>query len=199
MDNIAETFLLDSPEQLRAIADPLRMRIVERLVGKPMTLTQLGGDLGQTTAKMHYHVHEMERAGLVKLVEKRERGGVLEKYYRAVAKNFLVSDLLRFSNASEIAAPVNDLLAQMIEGVSQVFVRRAAHPDTPEPLALSSYVLRLTQEDVQQLRQQIKALVEPFHQSQNRPGEREWVLHLIAHTAPPPQDDRPEEQSSSQE
>jgi len=186
MEDIAETFLLDRPEQLRAIADPLRMRIIDRLVHKPMTLTQLGGELDQTTAKMHYHVHELERAGLVKLVEKRERGGVLEKYYRAVAKNFLASNLLRFSKAGEIAAPVNELLTQVIEGVSQVFARRAAHPDTPESLSLSSHVLWLNQEDLEQLRQQIKALVEPFHQPQNRPGEREWVLHLITHTTPSP-------------
>ncbi|MFX9193241.1 hypothetical protein ABTN81_19910, partial [Acinetobacter baumannii] len=67
------------------------------------TVTQLGDELGETPSKLHYHVRELERIGAIKLVETREKGGILEKYFRAVAKNISVpADMLRYSPPDEI-------------------------------------------------------------------------------------------------
>ena len=76
-------------EQLRAIADELRTRIVEALTHRAMTVTQLGEMLGHTPAKIHYHVRELERVKLIRLVATHPKSGILEKYYRAIAKALL--------------------------------------------------------------------------------------------------------------
>ena len=72
-----EQYEIETIEQLRAIADLLRLRIVDILKEKPMTVTQLGEALGQAPAKVHYHVRELEKVGLLRLVETREKGLVL--------------------------------------------------------------------------------------------------------------------------
>ncbi len=63
-----EFYEIESIEQLRAIADMLRLRIFEILQQKPMTVTQLGEELGEAPAKVHYHVRELEKLGLLRLV-----------------------------------------------------------------------------------------------------------------------------------
>ncbi len=74
----------------------LRLRIIDLLQGHPMTVTQLGEIMGMAPAKVHYHVRELERVGLLQLVETREKGGILEKYYQPIAKDISVSrNLLR--------------------------------------------------------------------------------------------------------
>ncbi len=119
---IPDLYELETLEQLRAIADELRTRIVEALTHRAMTVTQLGEMLGQAPAKIHYHVRELERerVGLVRLVATREKSGILEKYYRAIAKSFTAAKTLLS------AAPTDETFATMrafLDNASQGFLR----------------------------------------------------------------------------
>ena len=58
-----ENYEIETIEQLRAIADMRRARILELLRDQPMTVTQLGELMGEAPAKIHYHVRELERVG----------------------------------------------------------------------------------------------------------------------------------------
>src|SRR5579875_2308990 len=89
-----ERYEIETLEQLRAIADMLRLRIVDLLYERPMTVTQLAERLGIAPAKVHYHVRELEKVGLLRLVETREKGGILEKYYQPVARDIAVEKQL---------------------------------------------------------------------------------------------------------
>jgi DNA-binding transcriptional ArsR family regulator len=78
------------PSQLKAFAHPTRVRLLEMLIEQPMTVKQLGDAMDMTAARAHYHLKFLERAGLVRLVERREKAGVVEKYYRAASRKFVV-------------------------------------------------------------------------------------------------------------
>lgn len=86
-----EVHILDQIEQVKVLADPHRIAILRQLMRGPATITQVGRRFGEEPAKARYHIKELERAGLVRLVEKREKGGTLEKYYEAVARRFVVN------------------------------------------------------------------------------------------------------------
>jgi DNA-binding transcriptional ArsR family regulator len=90
MQDQAEVYNLITVEQVRVMADELRQRILEELREQPRTVTQVGEILDLAPSKVHYHVRELERVRLVDLVETREKGGILEKYYRSVARSFWV-------------------------------------------------------------------------------------------------------------
>ena len=101
-----ESYEIENIEQLRAIADMLRLRIFEMLQNKPMTVTQLGEELGEAPAKVHYHVRELERVGLLRLVETREKGGILEKYYQPIAREISVEKSLLSAPPAEALAMI---------------------------------------------------------------------------------------------
>ena len=132
MEELAETLVVEQFDQLRAIADPLRARILELLVQRPMTMPQLGEVFGETVAQMHYHVRELEKFGFLRLVEKRERGGFIEKYYRAVAREISVAPaLLRTTTPSELDQTVQGYLDEMKQEFMRAIAYGDAHPEAP--------------------------------------------------------------------
>jgi hypothetical protein len=54
----ADVYALESLDQLRAIADPLRVRILEAVETRAMTAKQLADHLDEAAPKVHYHVRE---------------------------------------------------------------------------------------------------------------------------------------------
>lgn len=190
MEELADTFVVDHLDQLRALADPLRMRILEQLVRRPMTMSQLGEVFGETTAKMHYHVHELEKFGFIKLVEKRERGGFIEKYYRTVARDVSIApELLRTSPTSDIARTTQEYFDTISREVLHSITRTVEQPGTPACLHITDETLWLTGQEFDEVQRQLRAILEPYRERRGVPGEQTWLLHFIAHTYVSPGDD----------
>ncbi len=74
--------------QLKALADPLRVRILEALVERPRTTKQVADRLGEKPTKLYHHVEALDKVGLIELHSTRPNRGTLEKYFRAVARSF---------------------------------------------------------------------------------------------------------------
>src|SRR3954468_24369892 len=72
--------------ELRALAHPLRLRILELFAEAPRTTKQVAEMLGQPPTRLYHHVAALERAGLLVLKETRPNRGVVEKWYEAVAR-----------------------------------------------------------------------------------------------------------------
>lgn len=187
MEDILETYDIQTIEQLRAIADPLRTRIYEALAVKPMTATQVGEELDEPAPKAHYHVRELERVGLVRLVETRERGGILEKYYRAIARGLRVPpSLFQQAPPDEVASAMDSFLYSVVAGfkttVSRLIASKA--PDfNASMLTLSSDSLWMTPEEYQRTLKAALELFKPYYQRRGVEGEREISLTVISYDA----------------
>jgi DNA-binding transcriptional ArsR family regulator len=183
MDDIPDLYMIEDLEQMRTVADDLRRRIVDSLAARAMTVTQLGDLLGVAPAKTHYHVRELERVGLVKLVETREKGGVLEKYYRTVAKVLAVSpDVLKMIPPDESVALIEGVMRSQTASYLEA-VRRTTRAKSWEEdiIIFSTGSLWMTNDEWRQAAQRIEALLLPYRVARNVPGEREIAIALMAH------------------
>jgi len=115
-----ETFNVTELEQLRVLSDPLRMRVLNNLFQEPLTVKQVADRLEVPATKLYYHVNELERIGLVKVVETRVKSGIIEKYYRMTAGKIQVSrELLRLTQQqSAEASTYGEVLASIFEAVA---------------------------------------------------------------------------------
>lgn len=94
--------IIETYEQLKAISDPLRTKMLMYLVEQPHTGHMLAHELNLSRAKILYHLRELEKHGIIQLVKKEERGGNILKYYQAVAKGFIPADhLLNFVESKD--------------------------------------------------------------------------------------------------
>ncbi|MFB7245653.1 transcriptional regulator [Streptomyces populi] len=114
-DDLPETFHVTTAEQLRAVSNLTRHRIMAVLRFEPATITQIAERVGLAKGSSSYHVRLLERAGLVKVVRTRKVRGVTERYYAMAAQAIVLPDpgagqpdvLMRHAVADLEAAPAD--------------------------------------------------------------------------------------------
>ncbi len=182
MEDIPEIYYLESLEQLRGVADELRMRIAALVVRQAMTVTDIARLLQEAPGKIHYHVRELERLGLIRLVETREKGGILEKYYRAVALNFVVPRQLLTTTPPDETL---DAFTTSFQGVFTAFMRALQRaiksPDDTRPgLGYSVDHYWMTDVENNQVYQQMVDILKPYEIPRGIEGEVERTFATIS-------------------
>ncbi len=79
---------ISRPDQLQAIGDPTRWRILGRLLEGPASIQELARALGAAKGTIGHHVRVLDAAGLIRLAETHRVRGVTEKRYARVARQF---------------------------------------------------------------------------------------------------------------
>src|SRR5262245_9951536 len=82
-----EAYTLKNLDQIKVLADPLRIRILEAFC-QERTTKQVAELLGEKPTKLYHHVDALEKVGLIALSRTRQNRGTVEKYYLAVARTF---------------------------------------------------------------------------------------------------------------
>jgi DNA-binding transcriptional ArsR family regulator len=165
---------LDDLSALRALTDPLRKAIIRELQREPKTASQLAAALGEKPTKLSYHVLELERNGLIELVETRMKGNLQEKYYRAVAEMFRVDPRL-FAEGPEgedaFYEHVTGLLDRAALDFREAIRSGQITPDESRRALASQLHLRLTPEQAAEFRDRLEALLAEFREkpSENTP------------------------------
>ena len=111
MDDIR---VIRDPKVARLLADRTRCRILALLRLGEFSASDLARALGLTTQAISYHLRLLEKAGLVRVVRTETKRNLVEKYYRAVAKRFVVSYLV--AEDPQAAEKVRELLREAAEG-----------------------------------------------------------------------------------
>ena len=93
-DELAETlptpqaeFVIQDIETLRAISDPLRIRLLE-LMAQPQTVKEIAAQLGVGKTKLYYHLNLLEKHGIIRVARTRVVSGIIEKSYQVAAFSF---------------------------------------------------------------------------------------------------------------
>ncbi|HKD75819.1 MAG TPA: helix-turn-helix domain-containing protein, partial [Ktedonobacterales bacterium] len=72
--------MITTEQQLKAIADPLRTRILVLLQHEPLTAKQIADRLSAVPGTIGHHIQVLEAAGLVQIVARRIIHGIQAKY-----------------------------------------------------------------------------------------------------------------------
>jgi DNA-binding transcriptional ArsR family regulator len=103
--------LLDNADDVRLALSPIRRRLLERL-RQPASAAALAGELALGRQRINYHLRALEIAGLIHLVEERQRRGCVERIMAARAHSFVVDPSVMRGRARPAAsAKVQDRFA----------------------------------------------------------------------------------------
>jgi hypothetical protein len=111
---------LSSLAQLKVIANPLRLRLLDAFVSEPRTTMQVARLLDEKPTRLYRHVEALHRAGFLKRRGTRQNRGTTEHYYQAVAGHFEAApELLAKSGrgASGFARMAGQLLRRTERGL----------------------------------------------------------------------------------
>lgn len=190
-----EQYIISDIRQLKALSHASRVRILSSLSEQAMTAKQLADLFGEEPAKTSYHVKQLLKVGLVELVYTREtQNGIVEKYYRAIAKEFQTDPYLarqpegrnqietgflrRLSKAQSdfVRAYRADLERGQAPDVGQTI--NASGPRTAFGYATGSVSIK----DMQKFLKDLKALTEKYFKPGNA-GDVEYSFHYLVFPA----------------
>jgi DNA-binding transcriptional ArsR family regulator len=144
---VTDTFVVDgdmavtTPEQFKALAHPLRQRLLFVLGERPATISQLAVALDARKGNVAHHLKVLREASMVAVVETRKVRGGTEQYYQRTTRTIDI--------AGQHAAPAT----AMLTAVAQEFARAPGDP------LLALRHLRLTAAGAERLAATLASLV----------------------------------------
>src|SRR6266571_2423568 len=78
-------------QELRALAHPLRLKLLEHFGNGPRTTMQVAAAIGEPPTRLYHHVNALERAGILHLKRTRQVRGTTEKYFEVAKKRIAMS------------------------------------------------------------------------------------------------------------
>ncbi len=102
--DLDDQLIVTAPEQLRALADPLRGTLVELVLERAATVSEMAQAVGRPKGTVAYHVNLLVDAGLLRVVRTRRVRAIEERYYGRVARTYYVGVLNRPEDKKVVAA-----------------------------------------------------------------------------------------------
>ncbi|MGV3466517.1 MAG: ArsR/SmtB family transcription factor [Heyndrickxia sp.] len=115
-----EVYEITTLEEAKVLTNELRMKIFSVYFDqKPRTAKQLADELGLSPSKVHYHVRELVKVGLLFLYDTREVNGIIEKYYLPIAKDvrILINQLDSDGKQQIVDKTISDMKKQLLQSL----------------------------------------------------------------------------------
>jgi DNA-binding transcriptional ArsR family regulator len=149
---------------MRALAHPLRLRILRLTLNQPMTNRELADRLGRDPGTVLHHVRMLVRGGFLAAEPVREgKRGALERPYRASGKSWQVR-----------ITPSADHLVSVMDAVRDEILEAG----TDATLSSMRLGVRLLPDDLAELRRRIRQLGDDFVGRDHPEGEPVGILAL---------------------
>jgi len=149
-----DLLIVREPEQLKALGDDLRTRIVVLLREHAHSVTELAETLDLPKGTVAHHVKVLEKAGLVRVVRTRRVRALTERYYGRTARLFV------FKGSDE------DADGEAVRNVAAASLRSAAEEILPGDLddrtTFAVLRKRISEDDAQRFMRRLEKLQRDF-------------------------------------
>ena len=133
----ADVLVIREPEQLKALGDDLRSRIVVLLRERARSTTDLAEQLKLAKGTVAHHIKVLEKAGLIRVVRTRKVRAMTESYYGRTARLFLLrgadtdAEVAQTAVAASLRRAVEEMLppAEGDRATSAVLRKRLSDAD----------------------------------------------------------------------
>lgn len=171
-------------EDLKLLSDPLRAHLVEALIGRALTVKALAARFDLPPTRLYYHINLLEKHGFVQVADTRWVSGILEKHYRATARQYRV-DRRPFVDpegdpeaglAALLTFALDDTKADITRSARAGRLELAQTAPHPRALLLKRGFGRLTPARARRFYKQLTALIEAFTEAPAGPEEDLYAL-----------------------
>ena len=177
----AQTYTIPDLETLRTLSDPLRMQIYEIVLDTPSSVRQIAERLGLASSRLYYHINQLEKFGLIRMVETRMVANMMEKIYRAVAFELeLAPGLLNF-NVEENRETLTNMMVNHLDitrddilrslQARQLAVEQGAE-QRPRTMMVNRLLATIPDEVADEFTRRLQALIKEFGEKDHTKGEK---------------------------
>ncbi len=152
--DLDEMLVVTAPGQLRALADPLRTTLLDLLLERAATVTEMARAVGRPKSTVAYHVSLLVDVGLLRVVRTRRVRAIEERYYGRVARTLYIGALHR---------PEDKQVVSAINGLAEA-AAEAAPAHAADDLRCTLLHARIPIEEVRNFWAQVQELARQFAQ-----------------------------------
>ena len=125
MEPLSDLEVIDDPAAAVVALDPIRARLLAELA-EPASAASLAYRVGLARQKVNYHLRALEAHGLVRPVDERRWGGLVERRVVATAASYVVSPAALGDAASDPSRATDRLSARYLIALAARVVREVA-------------------------------------------------------------------------
>src|SRR5215471_15401966 len=159
--DLEQMVVVTAPEQLRALADPLRATLLELLLERAATVTEMAQAVDRPKSTIAYHVNLLVEVGLLRVVRTRGVRAIEERYYGRIARTLYIGVLSRPEDKQVVAA---------INGLAEA-AAEAAPAHAADQLRCTLVHARIPVEEVRNFWAQVQELARRFAQIPRAGGQ----------------------------
>ena len=112
---------ITDPRLAKALAHPLRLEILRHLGDRTASPSEIATEIGAPLTNVSYHVRKLRALGLIKLVRKTPKRGVVEHYYSAKRRRDVTDSAWAQTPPivkEALVGPVVDRAAELLTGAA---------------------------------------------------------------------------------
>jgi DNA-binding transcriptional ArsR family regulator len=170
----------------KAFSDPLRLQILIELRTGAHTVKEVAANLEVKATRLYYHFKILERAGLIRVVDRRMVSGIEESRYEAVGESWQPAPEAIPSMVKEgiVKAMLAMVRAELELALLASGEEPPGEPNSPVPV-LTLTELAMTESEVEEVQGRLASLMEEFISDRpKKPGQRLYRA-LFASYKPP--------------
>lgn len=165
-----ESHKISDLETVRLLSDPLKLRLLQAFADSAKTTKQVAGELGESITKLYRHVDALLDAGLLVIVDEKQKRGTIERTFQAVARRFEVDHTLFNEDDSGDGA---EAVRQVIRGGETELLdalARAGDEDESQPIFMRIRG-KASPEQIAELRETLNAWLESIPSDDEAPDD----------------------------
>ena len=183
--------LISDVETLKALSDPLRLRILETMVTRadvPWSVKELAARLDVPQTRLYHHIELLVERDLLRVAEQRVVSGIIETRYQISALSLRLDPaLVRGEGVGQTAA--REVITTIFDETRRDLERILATPPTSDesPIDrthLARSLARLTPARALELRERMGALLAEYDQPSVDPDATTYHLLVVMYTDP---------------
>lgn len=178
--------------EIKAVSDPLRIRILEVLQGgkeRSWTVKEIAAALGEPPTKLYHHIKQLEQVDLVHDVETRVVSGIVEHRYRVGQLVLRFDDDLFRSSATRDDTTAT--IASIVDGARDEIVTHLLREGDDSDVGMTKVVSKVPARQAEQLQEELVKVIRRFEAERDAEegatDEPGLVVLLLAYPEPTPQ------------
>ena len=180
MPELPPTLTLSTDQQFKAIADPVRSRILGIIQTRPATAKQIAKRLGKSPGTIGHHLEVLEAAGLAQVVATRVVHGITAKYYTRTARIF------SFQFSPDVTGHTSMTLDIVRTATRELAESRAAYGESGDVVMESGFPhVRISVERADEFRQRLTDLLDALLREPVDSDGRVYGVFTAMFLAPP--------------
>jgi predicted ArsR family transcriptional regulator len=177
-ETMEDTLVINSVDQLKVFADPLRQQLLQAFCCNPATVKQIAEQIGEKPTRLYHHIDLLEQNGFLEVVETKQVRGTVEKYFQTVARKIIVDHALVGSleeegGETEVKNIVMNTIQACLVDARDNFDEQARQKDIRSAVILAQAKLQLSAAQLTALEEKLETILEEVSKIESEEEDQE--------------------------